>query len=52
MYFEHFEPGLDTFRQILIARFALDPLMPKAEQLSGAHKKRHRWAPFLGPSGR
>lgn len=33
MYFEHFEPGLDTLQQILIASGALDPLMPKAEQL-------------------
>jgi membrane carboxypeptidase/penicillin-binding protein PbpC len=33
MYFEHFEPGLDTLKQSLIAAGALDPLMPKAEQL-------------------
>jgi len=33
MYFEHFEPGLDTLKQMLIATLALDPLMPKAEQL-------------------
>ena len=34
LYFDKFEPGLAKIRQTLIARFALDPLMAKDEQLT------------------
>lgn len=33
LYFEKFEPGLAKLKQTLIAAYALDPLMPKEEQL-------------------
>ena len=33
LYFEKFEPGIAKLKQTLIAAFALDPLMPKEEQL-------------------
>lgn len=33
LYFEKFKPGLAKIRQTLIARFALDPLVPKDTQL-------------------
>jgi len=32
-YFEHFRQGLPKIRQTLIARFALDPLVSKEDQL-------------------
>ena len=33
LYFEQFKPGIRKIRQSLIARFALDPQLPKKEQL-------------------
>jgi membrane carboxypeptidase/penicillin-binding protein len=33
LYFEQFKPGIRKIRQSLIARFALDPQLPKTEQL-------------------
>jgi len=33
LYFKKFKPGIAKFRQTLIAAYALDPLMPKDEQL-------------------
>ena len=33
-YFEDFQPGLAKIRQSLIARFALDPLVSKRDQLT------------------
>ena len=33
-YFAHFQPGLAKIRQTLIARFALDPLVSKDDQLT------------------
>lgn len=32
-YFDHFKPGLAKYKQTLIARFALDPLISKDDQL-------------------
>lgn len=33
LYFDKFKPGIAKIRQTLIAAFALDPLMPKTDQL-------------------
>ena len=33
LYFEKFRPGVAKLKQTAIAKFALDPLMPKSEQL-------------------
>lgn len=33
-YFENFRPGIAKFRQSLIAKYALDPLVPKDDQLA------------------
>jgi len=34
LYFDHFRPGIRKIRQTLIARFALDPLVSKDDQLT------------------
>lgn len=34
LYFDHFKPGIRKIRQTLIARFALDPLVSKDDQLT------------------
>lgn len=34
LYFKHFKPGIRKIRQTLIARYALDPLVSKEDQLT------------------